>query len=232
MPYSKDPAKYPPMLQELPALLARTTMTEVRIPAQDRREANTRRVQIQSYFSALGHKARECRALAQREADKRLKAAQLASNTREATRASAAREEAIRITKDDIHEAEAVARVWEDRADTVAGWMVRTIEADGVHCVEIAKRTLGDFGAKMLAAFDLPVVENGSPSTAQGDNAAAAGIVRPRCDAPAGSEGAIPPKQALVTEGITAPVETSVEAMLAKARQELQEKINSGELPR
>lgn len=217
MPYSKDPAKYPLVLQELPALLNRTTATEVRIPAQDRREANSRRVQIQAYFSALGHKAREMRAIAERERDKRLKAAQLASNTRDATRASAAREEAIKVTHDDIREADGLAKTWEDRASTVAEWMVRTIEVDGVFCVEISKRSLGGFGDEMLKAFGVP---QHIAETLSGHKTAEAPNI-----------GAIPPKQALVTEGITASVETSVEAMLAKARRELQEKIDSGELP-
>lgn len=219
MPYSKDPAKYPLVLQELPALLNRTAATEVRIPAQDRREANSRRVQIQAYFSALGHKAREMRALAEKERDKRLKAAQLAGNTRDATRASAAREEAIKITHDDIKDADGLAKTWEDRASTVAEWMVRTIEVDGVYCVEISKRSLGGFGDAMLEAFGVP------------QNIAET-LSKPRVVATPSKPDAIPPKQALVTEGITAPVETSVEAMLAKARQELQEKISNGELPR
>lgn len=210
MPYSKDPAKYPLVLQELPALLNRTTAEEIRIPAQDRREANSRRVQIQAYFSALGHKAREMRAIAEKERDKRLKAAQLASNSRDAARASAAREEAIKITQDDIKDAEGLAKTWEDRASTVAEWMVRTIEVDGVFCVEISKRSLGSFGDAMLEVFGVPQHIRES-------------ITHPK--------SAIPPKPALVTEGITAPVETSVEAMLAKARKELQEKIDSGELP-
>lgn len=232
MPYSSNPLMYPPELLTLIELLDRTQKDAILIPVGTRNEAMAKRTQIQAFFSALGKHAKAYRALAERTNDKRIKAAQLAAPTKDHTAPPQARAKVIRSIEEDSQDAAALAGMWESRYETAMAWMVRSKETPEGWCVELAKRTLGDFGTKMLAAFDLPAVENGSPSTAQGNGAAAAGIARPRCDAPAGNESAIPPKQALVTEGITAPVETSVEAMLAKARQELQEKINNGELPR
>lgn len=222
MPYSSNPLMYPPELLTLIGLLERTQKDAILIPVGTRNEAMAKRTQIQAFFSALGKHAKAYRALAERTNDKRIKAAQLAAPTKEHTAPPQARAKVIRSIEEDSQDAAALAGLWEGRYETAMSWMVRSKETPEGWCVELAKRTLGDFGAKMLAAFgddERPAVGNGSPSEAHG------------ADAPAGDESAIPPKQALVTEGVTAPVETSVEAMLAKARRELQEKIDSGELP-
>lgn len=208
MPYSKDPAKYPTELQLLPELLDRMKTDKLRIPTSGRSEAHSRRTQIQAYFSAVDRKAKEMRVLADRERGNRLKAAQLAQPTRTNAPVSMPKERAlaIRDTEGDIFDAEAAAKTWEDRAKTCNGWMVRTVEdTEGRWFTEISKRSLGDFGTAMVQALK-----------------EATGI----------DESAIPPKPTLITEGIAAPVETtSVMDMLAKARRELQEKIDSGELP-
>lgn len=229
MPYSSNPLMYPPELLTLVSLLEKTQKTSILIAVESRSEALSKRTQIQAFFSALGKKAKEYRALADRTNDKRLKAAQLAAPTKDHTAPPIAREKIIKSVEEDSQDAKALAGLWEDRYETATKWMVRTKETpEGWH-VELAKRTMGDFAGKMFAAFKdeaKPAVTDGAPSTAQLDSTAGTGIT------PAGDESAIPPKPMLVTEGITPPVEISVEAMLAKARQELQEKINNGELPR
>lgn len=207
MPYSKDPGKYPPELQLLPELLMHTTETTFRIPVESRSVAYGKRTQVQAYFSAVRRKAEEMRALAERTLDKRLKAAQLAAPTRaNAPNATPeVRAKAIRMTEDDIHEAEGVARTWEDRNETLNGWMVRVVDKPGEWAVEITRRTLGDFGKAMLAAFDaLPK----KPTAESGDTSPALT-----------TDSTVPVRQQIVTEGIMPPTDTTLEAQLAMLRQ-------------
>ena len=69
-------------------------------------------------------------------------------------------------------DAGAIAEVWEDRARTVAGWMVRVIEPQAglttVPLVQIARRTTGDFGKALANAFAAtPKVEAPVPPPAE-----------------------------------------------------------------
>lgn len=131
MPYSKNPDKYPAEIQALPEMLKAATQSEYNIPAESEAEARGRKTQMQSYFTAVEARAKEMRQLA--------------------TRAPA---KDGRLTREDAAaDALALAELWEGRARTVAGWMIRTPTIGGQPYVQLARRTAGTFGLSLTAAF-------------------------------------------------------------------------------
>lgn len=229
MPYSSDPGLYPPEMMTLIGLLERIEGDTLVIEVDSRAKALTKKTQIQAFFAAVGKHATKYRALATRADDKKLKAAQLAAPTKDQTAPPMARQKAIREVEEDSQDANAIARTWEDRFDTVSGWMVRTAEREGKWFVEISRRTLGEFGVAMLAAAEAmlpkrPAVGDGSPSALHTvgpmTNGDSSPIVRPRIDSPAGTAMVrLPISHGLVVEGSQPATDTTLEAQLAMLRQ-------------
>lgn len=120
MPYSKNPDRYPPELAALLVYLQRPECPpEVRLDCTDEHEAHGRRIQIQSYFAALEHRAKEYEALAMRH-----------------------------IGKASANEAQALAETWQARAWTAAKWMVRR-ELVPPAVVLVRRTLSGGFGASL-----------------------------------------------------------------------------------
>ena len=134
MPYSKNPHKYPPEMEQLLAALMTGKYEQLMLECDTPQEAASRRVMIQTYFRAVERHAQEL-------IDASNKVRQRLISAKNATGIGKADVEA------EYREASALATTWEQRSMAAMKWMVKM---DGCR-VLIERRTVSAGFSKSLS---------------------------------------------------------------------------------
>jgi len=149
MPYARNPLKYPEILHEILAHLMEVRPKELKLDCATPAEAQSRRIQIHSYFKAVERHAEELKGLADRCRQK-----MLAAQGKESSAAKMGLEL-------DWKEAKGLAELWERRALAAMGWMVRA--SDSPPSITILRRSTSDTFAGSFAEAKAKAPPPGTP---------------------------------------------------------------------